>query len=121
MRVLTSSDAEKELARALNQWVVVASGFCTGDTPDQVYGEDVRVACAPYLLGGSSAHLDGRAVIVCDTEKEAWEVYDLTHGDDGITVRGKEARERIGAPLEVKDRVYCCVISPAGKVVTENT
>lgn len=121
MRIEPSTGIEKIVASSLNKWVVVASGFFSGDTPDEVYGDPPRVSCAPYLLALSDAHLDGRAVIICDSEEEAWEVYELTHGDDGITVRGKEARERVGAPLDVKDRVYCCVISPSGEVVTENT
>jgi hypothetical protein len=118
VRVLTSSDAEKELARALGKWVVVASGF---DLPTEVYGSPPRVSCAPYLSPISPTVLDGRAIVICETEAEGWEIYDLTHGDDGITVRGKDARTRIGAPLDVRDRVYCCIINPQGEVVTENT
>lgn len=121
MKIIASIDVEKELARALRQWVVVASGFCSGDAPDETYGTPPRVSCDPWLVAYSLAHLDGRAVAICDTEQEAWEIYELTHGDDGITIRGKEARERIGAPLDVTDRVYCCVINPSGEVVTENT
>lgn len=119
MKVLTSSDVEKELARALKRWVVIASGF---PAPTETYGTwPPRVSCAPYLSPLSPSVLDGHAVILCDTEEEAWELYDLTHGDDGVTMRGKDARMRIGAPLDVKDRVYCCIINPSGETVTENT
>lgn len=76
---------------------------------------------APYLEFPESLN-DDPIYIVCDSEEHMYELYDLTYGDDGLTQRGREVRERLGHPLySGEHRIYAMTINSKGEIETENT
>lgn len=70
-------------SKATHKWVVYVN--------TTVYGEDqeegVGIQAAPYLNFTEDMQIicDGAGFIVCDTEEEAWSIYNQTVGDDGPT------------------------------------
>ena len=65
---------------------------------------------------------DDSIYLVCDSDEHMYELYDLTHGDDGLTQRGREVRERLGYPLyEGEHRIYAMTINSKGEIESENT
>ena len=131
MKVLSRVKAAQALAKALHKPVLYLSGLSEVWKAEHTEGEiiDNEVSSShiaiPYLnLSDHIQHFfDGCAFIVCDSEAEMDDLYDLTIGDDGISERGKQLRTEKGYPTVYQGdvRIYALTISATGEALTENT
>jgi hypothetical protein len=76
--------------------------------------KDVCVPSAPYVKYEEHHQIffDGKAVVLCETEEEAWKYYHLTVGDDGPTDLNS---------YDGSIRTYALLCGPDGEMWTENT
>lgn len=66
--------------------------------------------------------VDNEIAIICDSEEELSHLFNLVHGDDGLTAEGMAARNKDGYSLDVEgaSHIYACTIVD-GKEINENT
>ena len=108
MRLLGIHQVVALLAKATGKYCLYISW-----DEDQLLKEDV-VPSAPYidLIDQPQIFCDGEAIVLCETEEEAWKYYHLTVGDDGPTKENS-----YDGPI----RTYALLCGPDGKMWTENT
>jgi len=105
MKKLDIHKAFAELCKATGKWGLYISWVGTA--------VDV-IDAAPYLhqLEDGQILLDGQGIILCDSEKECYNLYDQTVGDDGPTSLNS---------YDGPDKVYALTCNPSGQLQSENT
>lgn len=111
MHIMTQHDVVEYVARTLGKPCLYVS-FGAQYGADYDYTEICKAA--PYLsiVKHGQALIEGRAIIVCESEDEAYELFNQTVGNDGPTPAN---------PYDGNARVYACIYSADGEPQTENT
>ena len=106
MIVYNTIDLMKEHARAVSKFCMYISWLGQNDTTE-------IIKAAPYMRGKEDTlYLLSKAVLVFDTEVEAYSHYNMTVGDSGPTKDND---------YDGLARVYAVICSDAGNLVKENT
>jgi hypothetical protein len=113
MRVLDSTAAASELAKALNKPVLYLS-MVGANFNFEDFDKDGRFLPAPFLTTMTHGQVlaDEHTFIVCDSEEEMEDLFWQTVGDDGPTPTNS-----YNGPC----RVYALTINAKGEMRNENT
>ena len=106
MKKFTITEALEDLCMKFEMWAVYISFIEDHEWPE-------ICKAAPFLVEDTDYQLltDGRGVLLCESEKEAYKIFDQIVGDDGPT-----ETNLYNGPANV----YALVIGPDG-METENT
>lgn len=119
MKILDTVELMQEYAKTANKPCMYISYVNDIDTTNNIkkqYKEeqdnvDEIIKAAPYLDKETVFRKD-YAVLVFDTEKEMYDCYDKTVGDDGQTIHNS---------YKGSARVYALICNNKGELETENT
>ena len=118
MKVFSHLEMLDAYCRATKQWALYIGGFDYPDLPLVNVG-GVHLEAAPYLDPNTNlpdrhdlqVMMAGCGFVICDSEEEAFSLFDQTVGDDGPTLRNQ---------YDGPHTVYAVLAGPDGWV-TENT
>jgi hypothetical protein len=113
---LTVTDAFQKLCKSAKKWgVYIELSHISAQEPEDAYTDyfDEILKAAPYLsiTHDTQILVDGKCMILTDSEKEMDEIYNSTVGDDGPTKTN---------PYNGKARVYALTCDNHGQLRNEN-
>lgn len=123
---LTIIELAQLTAKQLNKPILYLSNLFEDhiDSPDMDIDSLGRLLAAPFI----STHLhtevwsSSLCFIVCESDDEMMELYDLVYGDDGMTPDSTRVREKYGyQPYDGEHRIYALTIHADGSLGAENT